>query len=233
MAIDRFSIRVQAVVRIFDGFSYMPVKKSYMRFCCDSSLKILPKEDGYFVVVGNERSGIIHIESAFFKDISVDISDAEPNIPLNLWAEPKRGYNIAENILWIETLAGPDEKLYAFEHKTEPVLRLLEDSKGNDLSLKIYQERKMFLNGADMLIYTKDDLNSAEIVKIDCVENERCALLRPLKNEHKKIKTGIYRLATATSDNSGKCSIAVAKREDKAKYIIFNSKGEKIDEITV
>ena len=233
MAIDRFSIHVQAVLRIFDSFSYMPVKKSYLRFYCDSNVKILPKEDGYFVAVGNESSGIIHIESTFYKDISVDISNANPNIPLNLWAEPKSGYNMAENILWIETAAEPGEKLYAFEYKTEPVLRLLEDSRENDLSLKIYQERKMFLNGADMLIYTKDDLNSAEIVKVEDIENERCTLLCPLKNEHKKIKTGLYKLATATSDDLGKCSIAVAKHEDKTKYIIFNSNGEKIDEITI
>lgn len=32
MAIDRFSIHVQAVLRIFDSFSYMPVKKAISGF---------------------------------------------------------------------------------------------------------------------------------------------------------------------------------------------------------
>ncbi len=60
---DRFSIYVQFIFRIFDSLTFRAAKKEYFRFSCNNQAKILPKEDGFFVVVGNEKPETILIES--------------------------------------------------------------------------------------------------------------------------------------------------------------------------
>lgn len=230
---DSFSIRVQAVLRLFDSFTYKPVDKNYIVFSCDGNAKILPKEEGFFVVIGSEKPKHITAKSAFYKDMSIDLYSKEDNTVLNLWAEPKKGYYLAGNIAWIKISANPYEKIYAFEYDCETHIRLLENAKENDVSLKIYQERKLNLDGADMLLYSKENAKMFEIISIKCLENGICNLNKPLKESHKKIKTGLYKLMTATADESGNCEIAVLKRSEKAKYIILNSQCEKIDEINM
>lgn len=228
---DRFSIRVLSVLRVFDSFTYKPVDKNYLIFSCGSNAKILPKDEGFFVVTGNEKPKSITIKSPFYKDINIDFTLKEDNSVLNLWAEPKKGYSLAGNIAWIKTSAKPYEKVYAFENGYEPNIRLLENAKKNDVSLKIYQERKLNLNGADMLLYSKENDNIFEIINVKYAENGICELNKPLKENHKKIKTGLYQLMFSTADESGICEIAVLKRSEKNNFIILNSKCEKIDEI--
>ena len=228
---DRFSIRVQAVLRVFDSFTYKPVEKNHIIFSCDGNAKILPKEEGFFVVIGSEKPKNITVKSVFYKDMSIDLYSKEDSAILNLWAEPKKGYSLAGNINWIKTSAMPFEKVYAFECDCETHIRLLENAKENDMSLKIYQERKFNLDGADMLLYSKENAEMFEIINIKCLENGICELNKPIKESHKKIKTGLYKLMSATADEFGNCEIAVLKRSEKAQYIILNSQCEKIDEV--
>lgn len=233
MAKDRFSIHVYAVLRVFDGFTYMPVNKNYLRFKCDNNAKILPKDDGFFVVAGNEKPKRLDIESMFYKTISIDVLNFQPGIPFNIWAEPKKGYNISKDIFWIEVCAKPHEKIYAFEQNCEPNIRLLEDAKKKDMNLKIYQEKKINLDGASLILFSNDKADNFELISIKYIENDICTLFEPLRNAHKKIKTGIYKTMCATADESGRCEIAILKHEYTTNYTIINSNGEKIDEITV
>lgn len=126
---NRFSIRVQAVLRVFDSFTYKPVEKNHIIFSCDGNAKILPKEEGFFVVIGSEKPKNITVKSVFYKDMSIDLYSKEDNTVLNLWAEPKKGYSLAGSINWIKTSAIPFEKVYAFEFDCETHIRLLENAK--------------------------------------------------------------------------------------------------------
>lgn len=233
MVKNKFSICVQAVIRVFDSFSYMPVRNGYIKILCDNNSKIISKDEGFFVVIGNEIPKRIRIKSTIYENIDVDILNPNPHIPINIWIQPKKGYNLVSNIKWITIFTKPYDKVYAFQYKKEPNIRLLENSKQNDEFLKIYQERKLNLDGATMLLYSNNDIDSFELINIKYVDGDSCILYEPLKKEHKKIKTGIYKIMCAKADEFGKCDIAISKDNENIDYIILNSYGEKIDEITI
>lgn len=229
MAKDRFSIRVQLVFRIFDSLTYRTAQKEYFRFSCDNHAKILPKEDGFFVVVGNEKPNTILLESGIYTAMRIDAAAIEENQQLNLWAEPCKGYHLVPDVHWMHLSWKPHETIFAYAQDQEPQIRLLENAEKGNTSLKIYQEKKVQLDGATMLLYSKDKLPHFEMITINHTENDICILSKPLQKEHKKIKTGIYPLMRGTADGKGICQIAVRKGSEASAYLFFNGDGQAIE----
>lgn len=225
MAKDKFSIYVQLIFRIFDSLTFRAAKKEYFRFSCDNQAKILPKEDGFFVVVGNEKPNTILVESGIYGTMKIDTTEFTAGTILNLWAEPKRGYPLVPDICWLHISCEPDEKIFAFEKEQEPAIRLLEKGEKGATSLKVYLDRKWQLDGAVMVLSTKDNPDDFEIVNVQNMDHDTCVLSTPLKKEHKKIKTGLYPLMHGTANENGICEIAVRKQTN---YLLFKSDGQVI-----
>ena len=223
MAKDRFSIYVQFIFRIFDSLTFRTAKKEYFRFSCNNQAKILPKEDGFFVVVGNEKPETILIESVIYGTMKIDTADFTAGTILNLWAEPKRGYHLVPDIYWLRISCNPHEKIFAMEKEQEPAIRLLEKGGKGDTSLKIYKDRKWQLDGAVMVLCSKDNQDDFEMVHVQNMENDTCTLSEPLKKEHKKIKTALYPLMHGTADAQGICEIAVRSQAD---YLLLKADGQ-------
>lgn len=223
MAKDRFSIYVQFIFRIFDSLTLRTAKREYFRFSCSNNAKILAKEDGFFVVVGNEKPETIMIESGIYGTMTIDTTDVAAGTILNLWAEPKRGYHLVPDIHWLRVSCNPHETIFAMEKELEPVIRLLDKGEKGATSLKIYIDRKWQLDGAVMLLCSKDKLDDFEMVHIQNMEHDTCTLSEPLKKEHKKIKTGLYPLMHGTADAHGICEIAV---RNQAEYLFLKADGQ-------
>lgn len=226
MAKDRFSIYAQLIFRIFDSLTFRVAKKEYFRFSCDNHAKILPKEDGFFVVVGNEKPQTILIESGIYGTMRIDTADLTAGTILNLWAEPKRGYHLVPDICWLHVSCAPNEKIFAFEKEQEPAIRLLEKGEKGATSLKVYLDRKWQLDGAVMVLSTKDNPDDFEIVYVQNMDHDTCTLLTPLNKEHKKIKTGLYPLMHGTADAQGICEIAVRKQTE---YLLLKADGQIVE----
>ena len=57
----------------------------------------------------------------------------------------------------------PFEKIFAMEKEQEPAIRLLEKGGKGDTSLKIYKDRKWQLDGAVMVLCSKDNQDDFEM----------------------------------------------------------------------
>lgn len=226
MAKDRFSIYVQLIFRIFDSLTFRAAKKEYFRFSCDNHAKILPKEDGFFVVVGNEKPKTILIQSGIYGTMEIDTTDISSETVLNLWAEPKKGYHLTADIHWLRVSCTPHERIFALEKEQEPAIRLLEKGEKGSTSIKIYKDRKWQLDGAAMVLCAKDNPDDFEIVYMQNMEHDICTLSTPLKKEHKKIKTGLYPLMHGTADAQGICEIAVRKQTE---YLLLKADGQIVE----
>lgn len=109
------------------------------------------------------------------------------------------------------------------EKEQEPAIRLLEKGGKGDTSLKIYKDRKWQLDGAVMVLCSKDNQDDFEMVHVQNMENDTCTLSEPLKKEHKKIKTALYPLMHDTADAQGICEIAVRSQAD---YLLLKADGQ-------
>lgn len=229
MAKERFSVCVQLIFRIFDSLTLRAAKKEYFRFSCDNHGKVLPKEDGFFVVVGNERPNTILIESGIYGTMRIQTADCLGQDILNLWAEPRKGYHLATDLQWLRISCEPYQQIFTLEKSQEAGIRLLEKGEKGSSSLKIYKDRKWQLDGAAMVLCSVDDLKDFEMVYVQQMENDTCILARPLQREHKKIKTGLYPLMHGTADEKGICEIAVRKSNEITNYILLDSDGKIIE----
>ncbi len=226
MARDKFSIYVQLIFRIFDSLTLRAARKEYFRFSCDNHAKILPKEDGFFVVVGNEKPKTILIESGIYGTIKIQTEDYADQEILNLWAEPCRGYHLVPDIQWISISCQPYQQIFVLQKELEPSIRLLEKGEKGSTSLKIYKDRKWQLDGAVAALCSKDNADDFEMVIVQAVENDICTLTEPLKKEHKKIKTGLFPLMHGTADANGVCEIPVRKQTE---YLLMDKDGQVIE----
>ena len=110
---DRISIQAQAVLQIFDSFTYMPVKGSMLRFFVEES-RVLAKEDGFFVVTGKRPPRQLRIESPIYQAVDLVLPEECVRKPLNLWLDPNEAYPYGEKTTKLRLEGKPNGKFFVF-----------------------------------------------------------------------------------------------------------------------
>lgn len=200
------------ILRICDVLSGQGVAGNQLQFRLPQSVQVVPKGDGFFVLIGSKPAPSITIESPRYQSLTVTDFTADV---CYLWLTPKQQSNSI--VRKITTL--PHQTCYAY---CQTNLKLLQDKPAEQRCIQLFMERNLLLEGRTMAFVVEDQVHIANIVD----KTEQGYLLDRDLPACSKIKTRISILYAATADKDGNCMLILP---DENEYTVIDEQGQVVD----
>lgn len=189
-----------AVFQIFDYLTLKAVESNVLRFQLPEGFQVVPKGEGYFVLLGKEKPDSFTIESPLYESLIItDIGEEEV---ITIWLY-QTVTSFSKKIVMI---GKPQERFYAYKQNG---MRLLENKEESDSILSIFFERKLPIVGRKLLL--KDGI-TRDIVTVINEDNQGYHIENNLKS-YRKVKTELFVLFEGVIGADGTGVIVVPDEE--------------------
>ncbi len=202
----------RAVYRLYDSITLRPIEPTQVQFQVPDYVQIVPKGDGFFVLVGKGTPDEITIESYTYEEIKInEFMQEEIHY---LWLMPKK--TVKSKYVSVE---GERDKIYyAFR---ESRMKLLKDKVKGSRDIEVYMDYNYRLEGRQIVLIFEEQYTITRI--LDRIENTY--IVEDIDSEYKKIRTTLSVVYKGVADENGLCEILVP---DDETYMIIDSEGNRV-----
>lgn len=192
--------KTSLVIRVFDYITMKPMAQ--VNFDLPFGYKVVPKGDGYFVVLGNNTPDFVTISNPAYSKIA--LSHEQLTYEMTIWLKPN--INSYSNLIQCDNLEN-------LAYKNDD-LRLIQNKELEDEEIVIFYEYPIVLIGRKILL---SDGEKSDVVTVLSQDNNKLKITQ-CKNTYLKIRTQVYILFQSQLDNLEQCVIQVPKGFD---YIVI------------
>lgn len=199
----------RAVFRLYDSIALKPIEPTQVKFNVPDYIQVIPKGEGFFVLIGKENVEEIEIESYIYQNMIV--KDFKQEDIRYLWLMPRK--TAKSTIVSIQGEA--NQTYYAFR---ESRMKLLKDKiKGSD-EMEVYMDYSYRLEGREVVLNFENQYSLSRI--LDRIDNK--FIVEDKESEYKKIRTTLSIAYKGTAQEDGKCEILVPDDEE---YTVIDELG--------
>lgn len=202
-----------AIFRIFDYLTLKAVESNVLRFLLPEGFQVVPKGEGYFVLLGKETPDFLKIESPIYEPFTINTWGEEEVVTVWLYQQ------MTSFSKKIAITGNEQEHYYAYRSND---MRLLNNKAEEDTTVSVFFERKIPIVGRKVLLW---DGKNGDIVPVLGEENEGYRIENNNKS-YRKIKTEVYVLFEGVIETGGTGVIVVP---DDDVYQVIDEKGMKVN----
>lgn len=207
----RIQIHVQAVIRLYDSFTQMPVNGSQVRLILPEGAEALRKEEGCFVLLRCPSDCFtVRIMSPYYQEEELEICLPQEGglFIKNCFLSRNQAMPMPEGTTYVEGCGEPGDAVAVFLKDKSTSMRLLEDyGKGSGRKIRIYHPPEQMLEGCPMYIQGKDGTGERFQIEKKTAEGEYL-LEKELAKTYKKVGSSVYLLRETRCGADGRYSIA-------------------------